>query len=42
MGAVETSLACDYQKIQKNVNAARRVFNWEAQEKVLLRVYGEL
>lgn len=40
--AVNTSLAFDYPQIQQNVFAARKIFNWEEQEKVLLRIYNEL
>jgi len=40
--AVDASLAFDYLQIQQNVFAIRKLFNWEAQEDVLLRAYDEL
>lgn len=40
--AVEQAHHLNYQELIDNVHAARRIFNWEEQEKVLLKVYHEI
>jgi glycosyltransferase involved in cell wall biosynthesis len=40
--AVEQADNLNYQELVGNVHAARRIFNWEAQEKILLKMYREL
>jgi len=42
LAAVYQSLEQDNKKIATNVHEVRKIFNWEAQEKVLLDVYSEL
>lgn len=42
LDAVYQSLEQDNKKIVANVHRARKIFNWEMQEKVLLDVYNEL
>ena len=42
LDAVYQSLEQDYSTTVANVHKARKIFNWEAQEKVLLDVYNEL
>ena len=42
LAAVKRSLALDYQAVAANVAAARKIYNWEEQEKVLLDVYSQL
>jgi len=39
--AVEQSLKQDYELTVNNVREARKLFNWEIQEKVLLKAYNE-
>lgn len=41
LDAVLQSLELDYQITVANVNEARKIFNWETQEKILLDVYNE-
>lgn len=40
--AIEQAILLDRQQIQENITKIKDMYNWEEQEKVLLKVYGEL
>ena len=40
--AIEKATKLDKQKLKKNIEKVKEIYNWEVQEKVLLGVYGEL
>lgn len=42
LDAIKKLLLADYDLLAANVSDVKKIFNWENQEKVLLRVYGDL
>ena len=40
--AIETSIILDKIELSKNIKKVKKIYNWEEQEKVLLKVYNEL
>jgi len=40
--AIKKAVELDKVELQKNIQKLKKVYNWEEQEKVLLKVYGEL
>ncbi len=41
-GAIKEAVALDKKEIKENLRQVKKIYNWEAQEKVLLKVYGDL